>query len=427
MMEEKDTNSEQQWHHVVTIDDAGGLMKKINITYDAVGVDMALKKACEVVAKNVQLKGFRKGKAPLKMVEISCSKEIKNQAANMLSQEGFFHACYEQKIQPLGRPELKSADFNIDGTFSCEINIEVKPLIIPTGYVGMQLTKRNSDPEEIFNAIMENAKKQHSSIVHMPEVIDGCTITVDFKVSRDDKEISSGIDQQFNITQLMEPPFGKNLIGVKVGESIFENFLAPDGNSSLVSITVKEAFSYNPPTDEELAQKMQAPSLEDLISVMKKHAANEAMKRDRQFAEEEVVDKLVASNEFEVSKQWVDDEEKYLLQQFGYEVKDESVAAYFRKMAERNVRRAFILDAIYDTETSLVVKKEEFDQVVENESMHTGVPKEVIEKEIKDKKMLDAIIETIKQRKVFDFIIGQAQFVSSETEQFVKQAVSEGE
>ena len=87
------------WHHVVMLDDLGGLKRKITVTYDTIGTEMAINKSCELFSQNVQVKGFRKGKAPKNLIKKYYRKEIEKSAAQMLSTEGFMHACYEHKIR----------------------------------------------------------------------------------------------------------------------------------------------------------------------------------------------------------------------------------------------------------------------------------------------------------------------------------------
>ena len=69
-------HEDQQWHHVVTVEELGGLKRKVGVTYDAVAVKMAFDKASEGVSKKVMINGFRRGKAPRGLVERFCAKEI---------------------------------------------------------------------------------------------------------------------------------------------------------------------------------------------------------------------------------------------------------------------------------------------------------------------------------------------------------------
>ena len=121
----------KEWHHIVTIEELEGLKRKIQVTYDEEAVTMAFNKSCDIVAKQVQIKGFRKGKAPKQMVELQFHDKIKEVAGSLLSQEGFLHACFEHKITPLEEPVVENINFLFDGTFTCDIFVEIKPIINP--------------------------------------------------------------------------------------------------------------------------------------------------------------------------------------------------------------------------------------------------------------------------------------------------------
>lgn len=407
---------EQEWHHVVTMEDLGGLKRKINIIYDATAVQMAFDKASEIVAKKVQVKGFRRGKTPKQLVERSHKEDIEKVSSSLLSQEGFLHACYEKKISPLTEPKVENADFKLDGSFSCDIMLEIKPTITPSGYLGLQLSKPPVDIEAMANQLLEDVKHQHMTNETRDEVKDGYVVTVDFWTLVDGKEISSGKDQQFIIKEGQEPPFGGNLIGAKMGDMKKEVISMPEsipdygGKEAEVNVEVKLVIERIMPTDEELVERMQAPSYEELLNVLKKNAEMQAEGRQRKALEEQAVDKLIEMHEFDVPEGWVSDEERYLSGQLGLQSPDEEMLKTIHNMAERNVKRTFILESIYDAEKELAVTKEELDQVLKMEAERLGIGKLVLKNDLQKKGMMDGVVGMIKHRKVMDLILSQAQF-----------------
>lgn len=430
-MEETASNDKkEEWHHVVTMEDLGDLKRKLHVVYDTTAVGMALDKSCELVGKRVQIKGFRRGKAPKPLVENYCREEIEKSASSLLTQEGFLHACFEQKIQPLGEPSMEGAEFHIDGTFSCDIILEVKPTIEVTGYVGIQLTKPKVDREEIRNRLIEEARTEHAVEVPLEEVTVGSIVALDFSVlGKDGEQISKEEDHHFMINKGQEPPFGENLVGKKIGDNFVESITLPEdmeshgGESADVHVTIKAAFERVPPNDEELVKSMQAPSNEKLMEAFSTRSEYEATTREMQALEEGVITKLLELHSFDVPSGWVSDEEKYLTNQLGLRGDiDSSIQQHIHKMAERNVRRTFILEAIYDSEPSLKVTKEEFESWLEKEAAHKQISPLVLKKDLQEQNMLDGVLGLVKHRKVMDFIIKQAQ-ITTEGEE--SQIVSE--
>lgn len=422
---ENKIEKQEEWHHIVTMQDLGNLQRKIHIVYDNEGVDIAFDKACELVAKRVQVKGYRKGKAPKPLVKNFFQEKIKIAASTLLANEGFLHACFEQKIQPLSEPKVENANFDVDGTFSCDIFVEIKPIIIPTGYVGMQIKKPQIDVKALFDSILKETKLQYSSIIEKEEVEEGSTIEVDFEVKYDNNEIIKK-SHQFEIYSNMEKPFGGNLLGMKVGETRQEDYIIPynfkqyAGNQAIIFITLKRVSVRVLPTDEELAKHMQI-SHEDLIKLIQQRVEVEASNRMRQILEEEIIDKLLEIHDFEIPEKWVNEEVQYIIKQFGVKVDStEEFYSYAEKMAERNVRRTFILDAIYDAEPTLQITKEELDKLIKQESERTGLSTITIKDRLKKKNVMDSVFGMIRQRKVMEMILNQVQFTEDE---FLKKPV----
>lgn len=417
---EQIVEKKEEWHHVVTVEDLGGLKRKIKIVYDTTGVKMAFDKACDLIGAHVQISGFRKGKAPKPLVQAHFREKIKEYAGELLAKEGYLHACFEQKFMALGEPKFENKEFGVDGTFGCDAVIEIRPEIKPSGYVGLQLKKPKADAGQLFNRNLDAAREQHASEKACDDVQPGRTATVSFVARVEGKEISSGKDHQFLIQNGQAAPFGENLCGMKVGETGFFELTAPEGTEQAgqitsVEVTVTGITEKVPPTDTELAERTQAPSYEALIDALKKKAELDAMQQARQILEEEAIDRLLEMHQFDVPPGWVEEEEKYFMAQLGMSaVPDESIKGQIHNMAERNVRRSFMLEAIYEAEPNLRVTKEEFDATIEAEAERQQVSRLLLLDDLKKRNMIDGVVAMIKHKKVMDLVIGQANLVAED-------------
>lgn len=407
------SEEQEKLHHVVTMEDLGGLKRKLTIVSDMEIVKIAMQRACKIIGKQVQIKGFRRGKAPGHLIDLYYPKDVKAAAASLLSQEAFLYACVEQKITPLGEPKIEKADFDIGGTFSCEIYTEINPEIDLTGYLGMQIKKPEVNEEQIFEQVLEQAKSQHMIEKQIDEVVLGSVATVNFWVLLNEKQVTSGEGHNFLVTKDQEPPFGENLVGMKVGDMKNETIILPEGHEHAgqeaeVKIELLVATERKEPTDEELVEKMQAPSHEKLMDLFRKDAKQRAENKTRQMLEEQIVDKLIETHEFDIPDQWIDDEEKHTHGQLGVESPDEETRIKIRNMAERNIRRSFILEAIYKAE-NMQVTKEELDLVIKTEAERLNMGRLALKDHIQKEGLMDGVIAAIKHRKVFDLILNQAQ------------------
>lgn len=411
------------FHHTIDVEDLEGLKKRVTITYDAEGVNRAKNDAAKAVGKQVQIKGFRKGKAPAALVQNYCRSQIDLTTTSMLTQKGYLHACNEHQLLVLNEPEFEEPDYTDDGGFKTQFVIEVRPKIDPSGYVGLQLEKAEVDKEQIFEQLLENLRQSHVADQQVEVVEDRTMTTVDFDVLVDERVVNSGAAQPFFVTEAGSPPFGSNLIGKSVGDVCVENITLPKeyeehgGKDAEVKITIKSAVKKVEPNDEQLVASAEAPSYEELVKVLRQQTESIAKERQVASLEELAIDKLLELHEFEVPESWVEAEKKYMLGQFGVEeAPDENTGKFVNDMAVRNVRRTFLLEAIYDEEPSLKLTNEDVNAILESEAKSHGVSTMVVKKEWQEKNMVDSVLASIKHKKVMSFIVGQAQVVDQQQE-----------
>lgn len=409
--------SQNNINHLVLIEDLEGLMKKVVVNIDEVGVNFALNSAADSVSKKMKIKGYRPGKAPLGLVKNTYAKEIKNTAVFMLSQSAFSQACREKNLYPLNEPNFEVAEIKLDGTFVCEVLVEVKPEITPSGYIGMLLTKAKLNEEEIKSEVLHTINDlytRHSNKEVRDEVSEGCEVMLDYWMLLDGIKINSGDDKSFVIHSGQEEPFGRNLLGVKMGDMYSCDYVLPEqygelgGKSVVLKMDIKCVYENVLPTEEQLLSSLGLKSSEELFTAVNNHVIDRKNNDNRIVLEEQAVDKLVESHEFLVPQSWVEGEEKYLINNFKLQRLDESTKKFLNQMAERNVRRSFILNSIYDAEPSLKVTQEEVNQFVNGEAAKANMDVQSFIEEIKKQKLETAIFEVVKGNKVMSFILSNA-------------------
>jgi len=426
-MEEQNKNelkNEEQWHHVVTVEDLGGLKRKVGITYDADAVKMAFDKALTGVGKRVVIKGFRQGKAPKALVEKFCAKEIEMTASTMLAQEGFLHAVYEHKLAALSEPKVEDPKFNIDGTFSCDIVVEVRPTLTPSGYVGLRLSKPPVDQAKIASDLLEGLRRRFAKAEERLEAEPGRTVVVDYSISVDGKEISAHQGVPFVIPPNGQLPIGMvKVSGLQIDGEVTTTMVLPEdfhghgGKEAQVYVKIRKIMENIVPTDSELATRNGLNSVDDLMREIQQQANIEVGRQSRQFLEAQVVDLLLTTHEFDVPEDWVDKECQYLVKQLGIVGEmDEATKNVVYDMSMRNVKRSFMLDAIYEAEPNLHVKPEEVEALLDQEASRQAVPKTQMKRMLTKQGMMGSVVELVKGKKIMDFLISNAEIETQEPE-----------
>ena len=117
-------------------------MAKLTVTVEACAFDKAIDQAYNREKKNIQIPGFRKGKAPRKMIEVHYGKEVfYESAANILIQEEYPKAYDESGLDIVSQPEIKIVTLEAGKDFVFTAEVAVKPEVKLGKYEGITVTK----------------------------------------------------------------------------------------------------------------------------------------------------------------------------------------------------------------------------------------------------------------------------------------------
>ena len=402
----------ESWKHLIEVEDLGGLKKKIKISYTKEGVDMAVEKACQKVGKNATVKGFRKGKAPVKLIKSYYGKEVMSLAKNLLAVEGLMHAQYENKITPIDEPVYDVLEIKPDGTFLAEVQLSVEPELNVQGYLGLEVEIPPVSKENIRKTYIMNLRNQYPKRTPKDVVESGDEVAVDYSVRHKKVEVENIKSHVVVVNENMPEPLGKNLIGLKEGEEVATQFEVPEGHQQFggstldMDIKIVHINGLSDQSDEEIADELDM-ELDALNEQINSYIDDQYNKEIKSYIEESLVDKLIEMHSFDIPEEWVDRENAYLSAQFGA-ISNDELEQKLKQMAERNVRRAFIIEKIYEAHPEMKVSQDDINVLIQNEAESHGVSTAVVKKEIKDKNMYDDIVAHVRNQKVMKLLVENA-------------------
>ncbi|MDX2435184.1 MAG: trigger factor family protein, partial [Desulfobacterales bacterium] len=102
----------------ITINEVGGLTKKLKIVLPKEEVSKELDAGFQKVKNEAKIKGFRRGKVPRHILETTYGQQVRAEVAEKLVQETYFDAVEKEKLDVVAHPEIKSPVFEEDGSFS---------------------------------------------------------------------------------------------------------------------------------------------------------------------------------------------------------------------------------------------------------------------------------------------------------------------
>ena len=126
----------------IAVENISELTRKVTITLPAKDVRKALDKSYKKLKKDVKLKGFRRGKIPIAVLEKNFGEQVQAEVGEKMVQETYFDAIEEKDIDPVVHPEITETNFADDGTFMYVAMLDVKPEIDLKQHKGLEVPAR---------------------------------------------------------------------------------------------------------------------------------------------------------------------------------------------------------------------------------------------------------------------------------------------
>lgn len=292
--------------------------------------------------KSIQIPGFRKGKAPLQMIEKLYGKEVfYEDALDIVFPEAVQAAYEEAGIEPVDQPR----DFDVK-TMSKEegvvmsFNVTVKPEITLKAYKGLAAEKADSKvtKEEIDHEI-EHMLERGARIINVDDraAKDGDITVIDFEGFVDGVAFDGGKAEKYELTigsGSFIPGFEEQIIGHSIGEEFDVNVTFPEAYApelaskdavfkiKLHEIKVKEL----PELDDEFAKDM---GEYETVDELKKGVEEDILKRKQDSAqhafEDAVIEALVENVEGEIPECMYDNKAKEDVDSFAQRIAQQGI------------------------------------------------------------------------------------------------------
>ena len=325
------------------------------------------------LAKGAQVKGFRRGKVPRKVIERMYGPAAAEEVERALINETLADALELASVEPVVEPDIDAQPAVSGEAFRYSARVEVKPEIALPKLEGLPGKKPSVDIEESeVDEQLETMRKGYAPIVEVEEgdaAVDGDTINVDF-AGRIDGELFDGGSAEDVAIELgsgrMIPGFEEQLVGVVAGEEREIDVTFPDdygadelqGKEAKFEIKVRTVKRTQlPELDDDFAKDVGEDSMEDLKLKIRSQLVERAESQAKSELNRSLMDALVERCEFDVPPGLVDrqlhQQMHSMRQQFegrvAPDVLEQELARMHetgRESAERRVREALLLDAV---------------------------------------------------------------------------------
>ena len=249
---------------------------KLEITIEAQKFDEAIKRVYFKSAKYFNIPGFRKGKAPMQIVEKYYGKEIfYEDAFNEVAQEALEEAVKENELEVVSRPDIEVTQIDKGKDLIFTAVMQTKPEAELGKYKGIEIKKieynvTDKDIEEELKHMQEH----NSRLVTVEDraVKKGDIAVIDFEGFVDDKAFDGGKGENYELeigSNTFIPGFEDQVIGMQVDEGrdvkvkFPEEYFSKDlaGKDAVFKVTLHEIKKKELPKLDDELQKMLANSI----------------------------------------------------------------------------------------------------------------------------------------------------------------------
>jgi len=392
--------------------------------------------------KNVQIKGFRKGKVPLDIVRGYFKTKVEADIARKIIEETFQSGLDEKKIVPVSVIKIDPEVVETGKPFKYTAEIEVPPPIEVKDYKGLKLKKyiREVNEDEVEKRI-QTLRERNATLTPIPDargVAEGDHLVVDIKVESGGAPIPALTVTDYHMElgrNFYLPDFDARLEGLKLDEtkeltiSLPEDFPRKDlaGKTAAFEVRVKEAKErILPEPDDDFAKDLgEFETFEALKEEIEKDLRKSLDNRSQKEIENQIIDALIEENDFEVPESMVESQIDNFLEQsmrnlaaHGIDPKrfpapTQAQRDHVRPSAVRTVKAGLILKAVCEQE-KIEVSDEELQAGIAERAEQMGLSVDYLKDQLEEGKMLGELRETLLQEKVYKMIQENAEVTEEE-------------
>ena len=353
---------------------------ELTIEVPAADVAAGIKAAVKRIASQVNVPGFRKGKAPRNVIEMNYGKEaVLNEAYDFLVNQNYTAALQENKIVPVSQPEIEQVQFEEGKDLIFKATVTKRPDVKLGDYKGLDAKKEEAKvtDEQIQDQLKNIAEQQAEMVVADKDakVEQGDFAVIDFKGTVDGKAFDGGEGKSYPLqigSGNFIPGFEDQLVGAKAGDVVTVKVTFPE-DYFVADLAGKEAeFATHihdikrkqlPELNDEFAKANSSyETIEELKADLRKKMEEDAERRAVDAYNGELIKTAVENADVDIPEVMVADRVEQMIQELamsmegrGLKLEDylkfsnktvEELREEYKETAAENVRTDLVLDAI---------------------------------------------------------------------------------
>lgn len=352
-------------------------MAKLTIEVSAEEFDQAINEAYKKMKNRIQVPGFRKGKAPRKMVEKVYGPEVfYEDAANIVIPKAYDENIRDLEETIVSRPSIDVTQIELGKPFIFTAEVALKPEVTLGEYKELEVDKETVEvTDEEIDAEINKERENNSRVIDVDDrpVQNGDLIKLDYAGTIEGVPFDGGTATDYPLTigsGSFIPGFEDQLIGVNIGEdhdvvvTFPEDYHAEElaGKTAVFackvnSIQVKEL----PEVDDDFAQDVsEFDTLEEYKADIRKNLTERKEQEAKNRKENAIVAKIVENAEMDIPQAMIDDQVDRMVDDFANRIQSQGIGIeqymQFTGMDMGKLRSQMEPEALKRIQNSLVLE-----------------------------------------------------------------------
>ena len=415
---------------------------EVEVSVDAETFAKAVNKAYKKQVKNINVPGFRKGKAPKSIIEKMYGEGVfYEDAMQDCYPEALDAAAKEAELNVIAVDSLEALDASKDG-FTFKATVITYPVIDINDYKGITVTKKSTRvTKKLIDEEIEKVRDRNSRMITVEdgEVVDGDMVVIDFEGMKDGVPFEGGKAENYNLkigSGNFIPGFEEQIIGHKTGEEFTITVKFPEDYQAEELKGADAEFKINlheikrkelPELDDEFVKDVSdKETLDEYKEEIKETVKKRLEDEQKKDIEDQVITKLCDSVEGEIPEQMYDNAVNEMIQEFDMRLRSQgmdfntymkymgatpdTIKEMYRPDAERRVKLRLALEKIAEKENFEITAEEldaEYNRLAEQYKMDV----EEVKKAISD----ESLSADLKTQKAMDFAVDNSKTESKKS------------
>lgn len=404
---------------------------ELTVSVDGDTFEKAINAVYKKQVKKINVQGFRKGKAPRRIIEKMYGTEVfYDDAMQDCYPEALYNAAEEAGVKIVAVEQLEAIEAGKDG-FTFKASVVVEPTMEIKDYKGIEIEKKSTEvTDELVDKEIQKVRERNSRMVTVEDrpAENGDTAVIDFEGFVDGTAFEGGKAEGYNLSLgsgNFIPGFEEQIVGHSTGEEFSINVKFPDdyqaeelmGKDAEFKIKLHEIKAKElPEVDDEFVQDVsEKETLDEYKEELKETVAKRLKDEAEKDVDDQIANKLIELLDGEIPEAMYDNQVNDMVRDFEMRLRSQgmdmntymqymgmdinSVKDMYREEAEKRVKLRLALQTIADKENIEVSEadlEDEYSKMAEAYKMDAdrvkaAVPAESLSEDVRVQKALDLV------------------------------------